>query len=97
VNDFNIEKNLTVDGLEGGLNYVFKYFCIDQTGKASGGKITRFYTLASNYSLMKIGLNFPSILTYLQVNTIACAISEQLMIPYNETISSVHSNCKNNS
>ena len=82
MNDFNIEKNLTVDGLEGGLSYVFKYFCIDQTGKASGGKITTFYTLASNYSLMKISLSFSSVLTYLQVNEVACAISEQLTIPY---------------
>jgi hypothetical protein len=96
VHDFNIEKNVTVGGLEGGLDYVFKYFCVDQTGKASGGKITRFNTLPSNNSLMKITLGFSSMLNFSQVNSISCSISLQLSIPYNETISSVHSNCINN-
>lgn len=68
VNDFNIQKNITVGGLEGGLDYVFKYYCVDQTGKASGGKITLFTTLASNFSLMKITLGFSSVLTFFQVN-----------------------------
>jgi hypothetical protein len=68
VNDFNIFKNLTVDGLEGGLDYVFKYFCVDQTGTASGGKISRITTLPSNYSLMKITLYFPTKISYFQIN-----------------------------
>lgn len=75
---------------------MFKYFCVDQTGKASGGKITRFNSLQSNNSLMKVTLGFSNQLTFWQVNEIGCSISEQLTIPYNETISSVHSNCINN-
>ena len=42
--DFDGEVVLNIDGLEGSKNYVFKYFCMDQNGVASGGKITEFWT-----------------------------------------------------
>ena len=95
--NFDGEVNLRVEGLSGGQEHVFKYFCIDQSGTASGGKITKFTTLASNYSLVKINLGFEERLTYSQVNKIACAISETVGITYNETISSTFSNCINTS
>ena len=52
--DSNVERNLVIDELISGSSYVFKYFCVDQTGKSSGGKITLFDTPASDYSLAKI-------------------------------------------
>lgn len=63
-NDFNIEKNLIINDLKGGLDYVFKYFCVDQTGTASGGKITHLTTPPSNYSLIKVTVGFEGQLTY---------------------------------
>lgn len=96
VNDFNIQRNLIINSLYGGFQYVYKYFCVDQTGTASGGKILLINTLASNYSLVKVSLGYLSLLTFSQVNSIACALSEQLTITYSESMSSLHSNCFNN-
>lgn len=75
VNDFNIQNNITAYGLEGGQDYVFKYYCVDQTGTSSGGKISLITTLASNYSLMKISLSFANKLNYQQINSLSCSIS----------------------
>jgi hypothetical protein len=96
VNDFNIQRNIVINTLQGSSSYLFKYFCVDQTGTASGGKIIQIYTPPSNYSLVKVGLGFYYNLTFSQVNAISCAISEQLVITYGEAMSSVHSNCINN-
>lgn len=72
---------------------MFKYYCVDQTGTASGGKITEFVTPLSEYSLVKLTLTFLTKLTYQQVNMVSCAIPELLLVPYSESISSMHSNC----
>lgn len=60
VNDFNIQRNIIINTLQGSSNYLFKYFCVDQTGTASGGKVIQLTTSASNFSLVKVGLGFAS-------------------------------------
>lgn len=86
---------ISIEGLKGSQDYVFKYYCVDQTGRSSGGKISYITTPASNYSLTKVTLSFEDALTYQQTNSIACAISEQLTVPYYQTITSTATNCIN--
>ena len=62
---------------------MYKYYCVDQTGTTSGGKITHLSTPASNYSLVKVTVGFEDRLSYLQTDMLACAISESIVVPYN--------------
>lgn len=73
--DFDGEVILEIDQLEGNKNYIFKYFCMDQNGVSSGGKITEFWTNPSNYSLIKVVIGFEETITYKESNQLACAIS----------------------
>lgn len=75
--------------------YSFKYFCVNIKGTFSDGKILTYTTAPSIYSMVKLQLGFSSPLNYSKVNDYACAISQSLIIPYTQTISSVNSNCKN--
>jgi hypothetical protein len=66
--DFNIQRNVIINTLQGGLDYLFKYFCVDQTGTASGGKVIQFSTPTSSSSLMKVGLDYKAALSFEEVN-----------------------------
>ena len=66
--DANALIHVNIEGLQGGLHYIYKYFCVDQTGTASGGKIVDLHTPSSNYSLVKISIAYASPLTYDQTN-----------------------------
>ena len=45
--------------------------------------------------MVKLTLGFPSLLNVTSVNNFACAISEGLVVPYNDVRTSVNTNCKN--
>jgi hypothetical protein len=62
-------------------------------GTFSDGQIITFTTPDSIYSTVKVSLGFKLPLKYEYVNNYACAIAESLIIPYNNVVNSVNSNC----
>lgn len=62
-------------------------------GTFSDGQIVTFTTPGSIYLTVKVSLGFKFPLKYKYVNNYACAISESLIIPYNNVVNSVNSNC----
>ncbi len=71
----NKNKTLVIDDLAGSSNYIFKYFCVNQLGFASGGQIVNFTTGSTNYGLNKVELRLSKLLTITQANLLACYIA----------------------
>lgn len=61
---YDIEQELVIVGLVSGYKYVFKYFCVDQGGRPSGGKLSYLEVAASEYGLIKIIASYEQRLTY---------------------------------
>ncbi len=91
----NKNKTILIADLKGSRNYIFKYFCVNLLGFASGGQIINYTTSYSIYGLNKIRLEFDNQLTIYQANQISCYISQVLLTPYKTVTTSSFSNCLN--
>lgn len=86
-----IEQSVTE--LKSNSHYQFKYFCVDQLGRASEGQTINFTSFNTGSYLMKMILLFNSSLTYGQINDVSCSLSLNLLTAYDRLMTSSMSSC----
>ena len=76
----------TLYNLQSNVNYIFKYFCVNQVGHVSDSQSINF--TSSNYGayLMKVEITFRGSITYGQYNNLACSLAQNFIIPYTRVL-----------
>ena len=71
----------TLYNLQSNVNYIFKYFCVNQLGHVSDSQNINFTSLNYGAYLMKVEITFRGSITYQQYNDLACSLAKNFIIP----------------
>ena len=71
----------TLYNLQSNVNYIFKYFCVNQLGHVSDSQSINFTSLNYGAYLMKVEITFRGSITYQQYNDLACSLAQNFIIP----------------
>lgn len=85
----------TLYNLQSNVNYIFKYFCVNQLGHVSDSQSINFTTLNYGAYLMKVEITFRGPITYQQYQNLACSLAENFIIPYSRIMTEAMSYCGN--
>lgn len=64
------------------MNYLFKYFCVNQLGHISDSQSINFTSANYGAYLMKVEVTFRGAITYKLYNQLACSMAQNFIIPY---------------
>jgi hypothetical protein len=85
----------TLYNLQSNVNYIFKYFCVNQLGHVSDSQSINFTSLNYGAYLMKVEITFRGSITYQQYNDLACSLAQNFIIPKARVITESISYCGN--
>ena len=85
----------TLYGLQSNVNYIFKYFCVNQLGHVSDSQSLNFTSLNYGAYLMKVEITFRGSITYQQYNDLACSLAQSFIIPESRVVTEAISHCGN--
>ena len=81
--------------LQSNVNYIFKYFCVNQLGHVSDSQSINFTSLNYGAYLMKVEITFRGSINYQQYNDLACSLAQNFIIPQERVVTEAISYCGN--
>lgn len=79
--------------LQSNVNYIFKYFCVNQLGHISDSQSINYTSLNYGAYLMKVEITFRGAINYKQYNDLACSLAQNFIIPYSRVVTEAISYC----